>query len=115
MNWGCTPTKTMAASARIAYLSRRASDYGVQAGPVRVDMAAVRKRKQAIVDSFRSGVEKTLQNTEGLDFLMGQARFTGPRELEVRMKDGKLRRITADNVFINTGVRSALPPVEVLK
>src|ERR671935_2970249 len=55
INEGCTPTKTMVASARAAYLARRAADYGVQAGPVAVNMAAVRQRKRAIVQSFRSG------------------------------------------------------------
>src|ERR671931_2103874 len=55
INEGCTPTKTMVASARVAYLARRAADYGVQAGPVAVEMAAVRQRKRVIVPSFRSG------------------------------------------------------------
>src|SRR6266487_1256577 len=54
VNEGCTPTKTMVASARVAYLARRGADYGVQTGPVSVDMTRVRKRKRDIVDSFRS-------------------------------------------------------------
>src|SRR3954463_3171190 len=54
VNVGCTPTKTMVASARVAYLARRAADYGVHCGPVAVDMAQVRQRKQAIVDEFRT-------------------------------------------------------------
>src|SRR6266480_4619445 len=58
INEGCTPTKTMVASARVAYLARRAADYGVQVGPVSVDMLRVRQRKRAIVDSFRSGSER---------------------------------------------------------
>src|ERR1051325_1829711 len=52
---GCTPTKTMVASARIAYLARRSADYGVHTGPVTVNMAAGRRRKQAVVESFRVG------------------------------------------------------------
>src|SRR5436309_1927527 len=55
VNVGCTPTKTMVASARVAYLSRRAADYGVHTGPVEVAMNEVRQRKQAIVESFRDG------------------------------------------------------------
>src|SRR6516164_11337234 len=55
INVGCTPTKTMAASARIAYLARRAADYGVHCGPVAVDLAQVRRRKQTIVEDFRTG------------------------------------------------------------
>src|ERR1700716_1096422 len=58
INEGCTPTKTMVASARVAYLARRAADYGVRVGSVSVDMARVRQRKRDIVESFRSGSEK---------------------------------------------------------
>src|SRR4249920_2240943 len=53
INYGCTPTKTMVASGRVAYLARRAGDYGVQIGPVTIDMGKVRQRKRDIVDSFR--------------------------------------------------------------
>src|SRR5437660_9584091 len=63
INEGCTPTKTMVASARVAYLARRAADYGVQVGPVQIDMARVRQRKRDIVDSFRSGSERRIRNT----------------------------------------------------
>ena len=48
VNVGCTPTKTMVASARVAYLSKRSTDYGVDSGPVKVSMSAVRRRKQKI-------------------------------------------------------------------
>src|SRR5579864_6133700 len=58
INEGCTPTKTMVASARVAYLARRAADYGVHTGPVSVDMSVVRKRKRDIVDSFRNGTQR---------------------------------------------------------
>src|SRR5919199_904385 len=60
INEGCTPTKTMVASARVAYLARRAADYGVRTGPVSVDMPRVRQRKRDIVDSFRSGSERRI-------------------------------------------------------
>src|SRR3982751_4706317 len=55
VNVGCTPTKTMVASARVAYLARRAADYGVRCGPVAVDLAEIRRRKQKLVGDFRSG------------------------------------------------------------
>src|SRR5262249_41069330 len=60
VNVGCTPTKTMVASARVAYLARRAADYGVRCGPVAVDMTKVRQRKQAIVEDFRTGGQHRL-------------------------------------------------------
>ena len=60
INEGCTPTKTMVASARVAYLTRRAADYGVKTGPIDIDMARVRQRKRDIVESFRSGTERRI-------------------------------------------------------
>src|SRR5689334_1684843 len=61
INEGCTPTKTMVASGRVAYLARRAADYGVHVGPVTVDMAKVRQRKRDIVDSFRNGNQSRIE------------------------------------------------------
>src|SRR5207253_9881954 len=106
INEGCTPTKTMVASARVAYLARRAADYGVQVGPVSVDMQRVRQRKREIVDSFRSGSERRIQSTPGLDWIRGEARFVGPKTIEVN--GGQLE---ADRFFINVGARPSMPPV----
>src|SRR5438552_17789387 len=77
VNVGCTPTKTMVASARVAYLSRRSSDYGVDSGPVVLNMSAVRRRKQQIVESFRNSGLQGIEKTEGLDLIKGEAAFTG--------------------------------------
>jgi pyruvate/2-oxoglutarate dehydrogenase complex dihydrolipoamide dehydrogenase (E3) component len=109
VNWGCTPTKTMAASARVAYLARRAADYGVTTGQIGVDMGRVRERKRAIVKSFRSGSVRRLEATTGLDLICADARFTGPRRVAV---DGRV--LESDLVFINTGGRPAAPDVEGL-
>jgi len=112
INEGCTPTKTMVASAKVAYFDRRSSDYGVTDGPVCVVMTRVRKRKRDMVDSFRRGNEKRLEEAENLDLLMGEARFTGPKELEVRLDDGEEIQLTAEYVFINVGARPGGVPVE---
>ncbi len=112
VNWGCTPTKTLAASARIAYLARRSKDYGIETGRISVNMPEVKRRKQTIIDSFRTGIERTLEKTSGLDFLMGEARFTGPHSVEVKLNAGGSRRFTGDLIFINTGVRAAIPPID---
>jgi pyruvate/2-oxoglutarate dehydrogenase complex dihydrolipoamide dehydrogenase (E3) component len=111
VNEGCTPTKTMVASARVAYLARRADEYGIHTGPVTVDMAKVRQRKRDIVDSFRNGSRRRIENTEGLDLLMGEASFTGPRSVEVRLNNGETRLLSADTIFINTGARPRKPPL----
>src|SRR5262245_35162288 len=69
INYGCTPTKTMVASARVAYLARRSADYGVEVGPITVDMRRVVARKQGIVDRFRNNGTKRLQQTKNLELI----------------------------------------------
>ena len=114
VNEGCTPTKTMVASAKVAYFARRSADYGVQNGPVSVDMLKVRQRKRDIVESFRRGNERRIEETEGLDLLTGQARFSGPKQLEVHLNGGETLQLSADDIFINVGARPANPPIEGL-
>jgi pyruvate/2-oxoglutarate dehydrogenase complex dihydrolipoamide dehydrogenase (E3) component len=109
VNVGCTPTKTMVASARVAYLARRAADYGVHCGPVAIDMEQVRRRKQAIVDEFRTGGQRRLEKADYVELIFGEGRFTAPKVVEVAMKAGGTRTLTADTIFINTGSRPARP------
>ena len=109
INEGCTPTKTMVASGRVAYLARRAADYGVQTGAVSVDLAKVRQRKRDIVESFRTGSQRRIEATEGVDLLMGEARFSGPKTLDVQLNSGDTRRLSAELIFINAGARPSMP------
>src|SRR5262249_23514885 len=109
INVGCTPTKTMVASARVAYLARRAADYGVRSGPVAVDMGQVRRRKQAIVDDFRNGSQGRLEKADKVELIFGEGRFTAPRVVEVTLKAGGTRTLTADSIFINSGCRPTRP------
>jgi pyruvate/2-oxoglutarate dehydrogenase complex dihydrolipoamide dehydrogenase (E3) component len=111
VNVGCTPTKTMVASARVAYLARRAADFGVHCGPVRVDMAEVRRRKQAIVDDFRNSGQRRLENADNVDLIFGEARFTASKVVEVALKAGGSRTLTAERIFINTGCRPSRPAI----
>ncbi len=113
INEGCTPTKTMIASAKVAYLDRRSADYGVQNGPVTVDMVRVRQRKRDMVDSFRAGDERRLEGA-GVDLIRGDASFVAPKELEVRLNGGETLRLTSDAIFLNVGARPASPPIEGL-
>ena len=105
VNVGCTPTKTMVASARVAYLARRGADYGVHTGPIAVDMQVVRKRKQGIVEGARSDFESRIKAAQGLDLLMGEAHFIAPKTLEVHLKNSETQQITAPMIFIDTGDR----------
>ncbi|MDP9315524.1 MAG: mercuric reductase, partial [Chloroflexota bacterium] len=111
INVGCTPTKTMIASARAAYLARRAADYGVHTGPVTVDLQQVRQRKRDIVQSWRNGSRQRIESTAGLDLLDGEACFTGPKTLEVQLNSGERRSLSAEMIIINTGARPATPPI----
>jgi pyruvate/2-oxoglutarate dehydrogenase complex dihydrolipoamide dehydrogenase (E3) component len=115
INEGCTPTKTMVASARVAYLDRRSADYGVEDGSVALDMARVRRRKDDVVQSFRASNEKRLEDS-GVDLIRGEACFTGPKELEVRLAEpeGEAINLSAENVFINVGARPGGAPIDGL-
>src|ERR1700739_416290 len=111
INEGCTPTKTMVASGRVAYLARRGLDYGVHTGALRIAMERVRKRKRDIVTSFRSGSERRIAQTKNLDLIYGEASFTGPKSIVVRtQKRGELH-FTADRFFITAGAPPAVPNI----
>jgi pyruvate/2-oxoglutarate dehydrogenase complex dihydrolipoamide dehydrogenase (E3) component len=115
VNEGCTPTKTMVASARVAYLARRAADYGVHTGDIRIDMERVRQRKRDIVTSFRTGSQARIEKTKNLELIFGEASFSGPKSVLVRLKDGGQRTLTAERIFINAGARPAVPAIDGLK
>src|SRR6266513_3569330 len=110
VNTGCTPTKTLIASAYAAYLARRAADYGVTiGGPVGVDMKAVKARKDAVVRPSHEGVERSLKRLKGCTVFEGHGRFVGPKGVEV---NGEI--LTADKIFINVGGRALVPPIRWL-
>jgi pyruvate/2-oxoglutarate dehydrogenase complex dihydrolipoamide dehydrogenase (E3) component len=107
VNTGCTPTKTLVASAYAAYLARRAGDYGVTiGGPVGVDMKAVKARKDAVAGASRRGVERSLKTLEGCTVYEGHARFVGTKKVAV---DGVV--LDADRIFINVGGRALAPSI----
>jgi len=107
VNYGCIPTKTMVAGARVAHVVRRAADYGVRVGGgFQVDLARMVERKEEVVALSRDGLEHRLKNTEGITVIEGHARFTGPREIAVGD-----RRFTAERVFVNVGTRAWIPPL----
>ncbi len=108
---GCTPTKTMVASARVAYMARRAAEYGVATGGVRVDLETVRTRKRTIVDDWSEGSRTGLERHELVDLVMGTGRFSGPGEITVDLNGGGKRTLAADQIFLNVGARSAIPPL----
>lgn len=114
VNAGCTPTKTMVASGRVAYLARRAADFGVRVGDVSVDMQVVRQRKRDIVNNSRARNQKRL-TAENLQLIRGLGRFTGPKKLEIALVEGGTRSVEAESIFIDTGLRSAIPSIPGIK
>jgi len=104
VNLGCTPTKTMVASARLAYQARRGAEYGVRTGPVSVDLAAVRDRKRAMVAGARENYASRL-GQDGLEVIEGEAHFTGPKTIEVALRGGGTRQLSAPVIVIDAGTR----------
>lgn len=105
VNDGCTPTKTMVASARAAHIARRASEFGVNiGGDISIDMKKVKERKDAIVHQSNSGVENWMKNTENLKVFEGHARFKDDHTIEVNGQE-----LTADKIFVNVGGRARVP------
>ena len=104
VNRGCTPTKTMVASARLAYQARRGAEYGVHIEPVSVDLAAVRERKRAMVAGARQNYASRLTQA-GLELIEAEAHFTGPKTVEIALTDGGTREISAPVIVVDTGTR----------
>ncbi|HEV2515245.1 MAG TPA: FAD-containing oxidoreductase [Devosia sp.] len=104
VNDGCQPTKTLVASARVAWLARRAQDFGVVTGPVSVDMAAVKARKEKVVLASRQGLDDWMNSTPNLTVLRGSAAFLSPHAVEV---NGEV--LEGKQFFLNTGARPVVP------
>jgi pyruvate/2-oxoglutarate dehydrogenase complex dihydrolipoamide dehydrogenase (E3) component len=109
INTGCTPTKTMVASAQVAHYARNAARWGVHAADVQVDLSVILKRKDDVVSHFRSGWENRVNQPGGAEWIRGRARFTGPKQLTI----GE-RTIQAKRIFIDTGAVPAIPRIDGL-
>jgi pyruvate/2-oxoglutarate dehydrogenase complex dihydrolipoamide dehydrogenase (E3) component len=110
VNTGCTPTKTLVASAYAAHTARRGADYGFSAGDVKVDMKRVKARKDYVVGLSNRGVERSLKNLENGRVYEGHARFVSPREVQVGAEI-----LHSDRIFINVGGRAAVPEIAGLE
>jgi pyruvate/2-oxoglutarate dehydrogenase complex dihydrolipoamide dehydrogenase (E3) component len=111
VNDGCTPTKTMIASAKVAYMAGHSAHMGVKIKGVSVDLPKIKKRKDGIVHLFRNGSLDGLKKTKNLDILFGEATFTGDKTIEVDINDGGKKVLTAGLIFINTGAKTVIPEI----
>jgi pyruvate/2-oxoglutarate dehydrogenase complex dihydrolipoamide dehydrogenase (E3) component len=113
-NINCLPSKNEIWSAKVAHLARHAGEFGTIAGPVSINMEAVRRRKREMVEALVAIHLKNYRET-GAQLVMGEARFTGPKTLEVRLNDGGSRTIVGERVFLNLGTHAAIPPTPGLR
>jgi pyruvate/2-oxoglutarate dehydrogenase complex dihydrolipoamide dehydrogenase (E3) component len=109
VNTGCSPSKTLIASARAAYVARRSSDFGVHTGKVRVDFGAVMRRVDSVVEQFRNSIKSSFDDLKTVDIYSEYASFESPRT--VRVGD---TIIEADRIYINTGARPKMPDISGL-
>ncbi|QDP94583.1 mercuric reductase [Microlunatus elymi] len=110
LNHGCRPTKALRASAVAAHRARRAGDYGIRTGPVRVDFPAVMQRMHSMIDEMRSGLLDWLESLPGLELVSGQATLqTGDGEHRVLTDDG--RELVSPRIYLDLGARAATPPI----
>ena len=115
INYGCSPVKSLLASAERAHQLRTAAEYGLGGQEPAVDMAAIIARKDAIIGAMREGVRSNLtKETPGITVLHGHAAFSGPRTVQVELENGKTQELKAKKVFINTGTRAAIPDIDGL-
>ena len=107
VNVGCVPTKTLVASARAMRQARRGGEFGFDSGEIRVDMARVKARKDAIVMQSRQAVESWMRGLAGAEVIVGEARFVAPATLSVNH-----RHLSAPRIFVNVGGRSVRPDLQ---
>ncbi len=114
VNVGCTPTKTMIASAKSAYDVKHAGKLGVNVDGFSVDIKKILDRKNEVVESFRNGAEKGLEETENLTIIYGTAAFISNKSLKMATNDGGAENISADKIFINVGTSPQIPEIDGL-
>ncbi|MCF6408056.1 mercuric reductase [Chitinophaga filiformis] len=110
INDGCTPTKSMIACGAAAHIIANSQEWGITVSDYKVDLEKIITRKNKVVQSFREGATKGMEKTQGLSIIYGDAVFSGPKTLSVKVEGGQ-EEIAADHIFINTGTLPSIPPV----
>ena len=109
VNYGCTPTKTLVASARAVHMARRGPFFGFETGPVRIDYERVRARMNEIRRGSSEGLERWMENTPNVTLIRGWGRFEGPHTIRVGDEI-----VYGKRIYINVGMRPLIPPIEGL-
>ena len=111
VNDGCTPTKTMIASAKAAWMAGNSAKLGIDIPSFTVNMPAIKKRKDDIVIKSRAGNLKGIEGTENLDLIFGEAKFTAEKTISVALNEGGIEELHADLIFIDTGTKTMIPDI----
>ena len=114
INIACIPAKTLIRSAQIAKLVRDRASFGLQPGATDVDMPMVAARTASVVAGMVEDHNRLFAES-GFELVIGEGRFAGPREIEVRLNKGNTRRLTGDRIFLDLGTRAAVPDVPGLR
>jgi len=112
INYGCTPSKTMAASSSVIYKISKAEAYGIYTSKTAVNLRKIIDRKRGMVKSFREGLEKGIKKTINLILIRGDAGFINKKVIKINLNDGGFKLITADKIFINTGGHPVIPEID---
>ncbi|HLW19188.1 MAG TPA: mercuric reductase [Cyclobacteriaceae bacterium] len=115
INDGCSPTKTMVASAKVAHFVSRAEDFGIEVPAFTVNQKKVKNRKQYIVELFRGGAQSRLDKAVNVEIIKGKGTFVTDKVIRITEKNGETRDIEGDKIFINTGSETIIPDIEGLK
>jgi dihydrolipoamide dehydrogenase len=115
INDGCSPTKTMVASARVAHLVGRAEDFGVNVKSFSIDQKVIKARKDHIVTTFRGGAEKSLKKAENIDIILGKATVLSSNKVSIDREGAEVLEISGEKIFLNTGSSPFIPEIDGLK
>lgn len=114
INDGCTPTKTWVASAKAAYMAANSAALGIKVKSYKVNMGAIKERKDRIVTHARNSGTRNAENTPNLDLIFGEATFSDVKTISVNLRKGGTRLMKADWIFLNVGTRTFIPDIEGL-
>jgi pyruvate/2-oxoglutarate dehydrogenase complex dihydrolipoamide dehydrogenase (E3) component len=109
-NVACLPSKNVIYSAKVAALCRRGAEFGIETGPVSIDMRGVRQRKRSMVDDLIAVHRRNYSNS-GAELIMGEGRFLAPKTIEVRACGGHVRKLTGGRIFLDVGTHATIPDV----
>ncbi|MFC6191053.1 mercuric reductase [Dyadobacter subterraneus] len=112
VNDGCSPTKAMISSAKLAWSVANSEKLGIHVGGYTVDLHEILERKNEIVLRMRGNSEKGILETENLDLIYGTATFTGEKEITVKLNNGETQVLSADKFFLNVGEQPSIPEIE---